>query len=500
MGERSRKKKSRGSTSESDSEADAPRKRRPRSGNEDRPRKKRRKAALESEDSGSEDSGLVIDEVDSTSEGEEITPTLSLSELTRDLESSSAKRRESAAHGLGQLGAKAKRTVPKLAELLTDPEERVQLRAARALGKIGPAASAAVPALALTLKQTGGKDRSRDETTVAGVAVRALKRIGSPAWPGLLGVFDDKDLRRRAARVLRSIEPRADEKTEAAIEDLLEVGREDAAEAAVAVLARHGEAAVPLLLRFATADDAPELQDQAEDALEAIGKDAVPGLASALDEGDVDLRLSAVRNLGRIARTVSQRAVAKVCSRLEDALDDDDVGVRLLAVDALGALTEYGSRAQQPLIVALGDTDSRVGLAAVMALLDLADDRVVLAKRMVEVLEGRELEFTRVGACMVLMHLGPTAKESVSALLKALEDRSTEVREYAHLALQAIRTPSMRISVIRTASLRLKVVDESDEEEEGSGPATLPRGGGPVAPRKRRRAGAVRPRRKGRRR
>lgn len=479
MAERSRKKKSKSADSSDEPE------RKQRS-------KKRRKPSLESEDSTS--AGDLNSGVDSTSEGPDEGPPLSLEELTKDLKSSSSKKREAAAHGLGRLGAKAERAVPALARLLEDEDERVRLRVARALGKIGPAAVAAVPALALCLQQTGGKDKSRDETSVAGVAVRALKRIGSAAWPGLLAVFDDKDLRRRAGRVLRSIEPRADDATHDAIEDLLLPGREDEAETALAVLSRHGAAAVPFLLRFAGADDAPELQDQAEDALESIGKDAVPGLASALAEGDVDLRLSAARNLTRIAREVSQRAVARVCSRLEDALDDEDVGVRLQAVDALAALTEYASRVEPSLVIALGDKESRVGLAAVMALLDLADDRVALAERMVKVLQGRrETEFTRVGACMILMHLGPHAKESVPALLKAVEDPSTEVREYAHLALQAIRTPSMRVSVIRTASLRLKVVDKDDAQEEDDESEER---GGPVAPRKRRRPGGIRPRRR----
>lgn len=487
MSERSRDKKSKSKGE----------RKRPRSAENERPKKRRKRPSLDSEDSTS--AGDLNSGVDSTSETAGDEPTRSLAELLKELKSSSAKKREAAAHELGRLGPKAKRAASALATLLEDEEERVRLRAARALGKIGPGAVAAVPALALCLKQTGGKDKSRDETTVAGVAVRALKRIGAPAWPGLLAVFDDKDLRRRAGRVLRSIEPKADEETHAAVEELLEVGREEAAEAALAVLSRHGASGVPFLLRFATADDAPELQDLAEDALEAIGKDAVPGLASALEDPDVDLRLSAARNLCRIAREVSQRAVARVCSRLEDALDDEDVSVRLQAVDALAALTEYASRAEPSLIVALGDSDSRVGLAAVMALLDLAEDKQGLAERMVKVLQGRrESEFTRVGACMVLMHLGPAAKEAVPALLKAVEDPSTEVREYAHLALQAIRTPSMRVSVIRTASLRLKVVDEDEEDDDEDEESSEERG--PVAPRKRRRGRGIRPRRVRRRR
>jgi hypothetical protein len=78
---------------------------------------------------------------------------------------------------------------------------------------------------------------------------------------------------------------------------------------------------------------------------------------------------------------------------------------------------------------------------------------------MIDVLEGRANTYTRVGACMVLMHLGTDAKAAVDALVDALEDSAPEVREYAHLALNAIRTPSMRLKVIRTASMRLKVAE-----------------------------------------
>lgn len=482
------------SSSESESDEERPRKTRGGSGSaEERPRKRRRPDPADS-------TSDMVSDLDSASEGDAGPPGASLGELSADLSSRSARKREAAAHGLGKLGAKARSAVPGLARLLGDEEERVRMRAARAIGKIGPAASAAVPALAQVLNQ-GSKG---DETSLASVAVRALKRIGPGVWPGLLAALDEPELRKRVGRVLASIEPRPEPETLAAVEALLEPGREEAAELVLSVLKRHGAAAVSLILPFAGADDAPDLQDLAEETLQGMGKEVAAGLASALGAEDAALRLAAARSLTRIAQEVSQRAVAKVCSRLEEALSDADISVRLQVVEALGALSEYATRAEPALIQALGDEESRVSLAAVMALLDLAADKNKLAERMVEVLQEERGEFIRVGACMVLMHLGPVAKHSVPALLKAVEDRATEVREYAHLALQAIRTPSMRVSVIRTASLRLKVVDEDeeeddedDEEEEGSaeeGSAEEGAPEGPRAPRKRRRAG-LRPRR-----
>ena len=467
------------------------------SGSDERPRKRRReRSSPDPEDSTSE----LTSDVDSTSEGgDAAAPSASLAELRADLTSRSARKREAAAHGLGKLGSKARPAVPALARLLEDEEERVQLRAARAIGKIGPAAASAVPALVKALGGAKGSSKS-DETSLPSVAVRALKRIGAEAWPGLLAGFQDPAQRKRIARLLAAIEPQADAPTLAAVETLLEPGLEEAAELVLSVLKRHGAAAVPLILPFAGADDAPELQDLAEETLEGLGKEAAPALASALVNPDPGLRLAAAKCLTRIAQEVSQRAVAKVCARLEAALGDADLTVRLQVVDALGALSEYATRAEPALIQALGDTESRVSLAAVMALLDISSDKNKLAERMVEVLEEERGEFIRVGACMVLMHLGPVAKHCVPALLKAVEDPATEVREYAHLALQAIRTPSMRVSVIRTASLRLKVVDEDDEDDddddrddESTSEDKSGEEQGPRVPKKRRRGG-LRPR------
>ena len=101
----------------------------------------------------------------------------------------------------------------------------------------------------------------------------------------------------------------------------------------------------------------------------------------------------------------------------------------------------------------------------------------ISSERMIGVTGSSPAAITRVGACMILMHLGKDAKAAVPHLVKALESKSTEVREYAHLALQAIRTPSRRREVIRTASMRLKVVDDDDEESDE----------GPKAPRRRKR-------------
>ncbi|MGE0713557.1 MAG: HEAT repeat domain-containing protein [Planctomycetota bacterium] len=391
----------------------------------------------------------------------------SVSNLSRELSSSNPRKREAAAHFLGKLGAKAAPAAAKLGELLSDPEENVRLRAARTLGLIGPDAHEATAALVGALSD-GDKDRSRDDKSLAGVAARALKRIGAAAWPGLLAALRDRALRRRAARVLRSIAPDpSSAPTLAAIDELLSPGREKAAQAALTALERHGAPGVPLVLRVAAADDEEALQERALETLLTIGKDAAKPLAAALDDDDAALRLAAARALALLAAKVSQKAVARVTEELSEALLDEDVGVRTHVVEALAALEDYPQRVEGLLIQALGDEDPRVSLAAVMGILDVSPDKQALAARMQEVVAAGKQDFVRVGACMVLMHLGQEARDAVPALVQAIEDPSTEVREYAHLALQSIRTPSMRVEVIRTASLRLQVLDESEDADQG---------------------------------
>ena len=393
----------------------------------------------------------------------------SVAQLKQDLASSSARKREAAVHLLGKLGPGAAAAAGALGGLLSDESDAVRLRAARALGKIGPGAIDAVPALVEAL--AGDDD---DDKSLSGVCAKALKRIGPLAWPALLDVLDDKRLRRKAAKVLRSIPPGDDAETLEAMEALLDPGREKAASVALTVLEKLGAEGVPLMLVVASADDAPELQEKALEALAGVGEQAVKPLLAALRREDPALRVAAAQGLAELARGEEAKAVAKASKKLGRALEDEDAGVRAALVETLGALKGYPLRAEEALIPALGDSDPRVGLAAVMAMLDLAKDKAKLAARMAQVVASDEREFVRVGACMVLMHLGQDARASVPALLQAIEDASTEVREYAHLALQGIRTPSMRVEVIRTASMRLQVLpegesgaeDDEDEEDE----------------------------------
>ncbi|MFM7103468.1 MAG: HEAT repeat domain-containing protein [Verrucomicrobiota bacterium] len=81
---------------------------------------------------------------------------------------------------IAQLGGQAAPAVPKLMELLKDPDPVVLRTAAYALGSIGPKAKAAIPALKAILDQSNDRDtltatvnaiRAIDEKAVEGVRV-----------------------------------------------------------------------------------------------------------------------------------------------------------------------------------------------------------------------------------------------------------------------------------------------------------------------------------------
>jgi HEAT repeat protein len=78
-----------------------------------------------------------------------------------------------AAAALGQMGRKARKAVPALAEALQDVDAHVRRMAALALGDVGPEAAAAVPALVEALNDSHAAVRRR--------AVVALGRPGSAA-------------------------------------------------------------------------------------------------------------------------------------------------------------------------------------------------------------------------------------------------------------------------------------------------------------------------------
>lgn len=200
-------------------------------------------------------------------------------------------------------------------------------------------------------------------------------------------------------------------------------------------------------------------------ALAKVGARALPAVLEVLDDTRWTARWAALAAVQRIALRDDAIDAEALVPRLAGMLDDAKGRVRAKAVEALAALRGAKEEVLPALVRALGDSNAEVSRLAVMHVLELGLDPDDLTERMVAVLTKKRSVYMRVGALLVLLHLGKAAKPAMPHLIEALEDPAAEVREYANLALTAIRTPSMRLQVIRTASMRLKAVEDAPAAE-----------------------------------
>lgn len=200
------------------------------------------------------------------------------------------------------------------------------------------------------------------------------------------------------------------------------------------------------------------LDDEVLPLLARVGDQAVPIAAAALDDERWQARYAALTALAYV-QVKGFKLPSDVVEQVLGMVRDDDSQVRMACVELLGLQRAHVKRVMPALVKALGDRNAEISRTAVAQVLELSPSRRALTKTMVKVLEGKRSQLAKIGAMMVLFHLGKAAKDAAPVLLPFLEDDSDEVREYAHLALMGIRTPSMRIQIERTASMRLKVKD-----------------------------------------
>jgi HEAT repeat protein/beta-lactamase regulating signal transducer with metallopeptidase domain len=188
---------------------------------------------------------------------------------------------------------------------------------------------------------------------------------------------------------------------------------------------------------------------------------AVPGLAAALSDSDMEVRRSAARALGsledpRAVDALTQalrrdadeqvRATAawalgqiddrRAVSALTEAVREDRaVGVRKQAAWALGQIEDPA--AVPALGAALRDADADVRRQAVWALGQIEDARAV--PPLVEALGNADVA-TRRQAAWALGQID--SREATAALGNALRDRDTDVRKQAAWALGQIEDPA----------------------------------------------------------
>jgi HEAT repeat protein len=204
--------------------------------------------------------------------------------------------------------------------------------------------------------------------------------------------------------------------------------------------------AVPGLAEALEHADAP-VRRSAMDALEMLGPlalPALPALVHTLHEPDRFLRWSAVRTLGKLGPPAARWAVPDL-TRL---LQDPDADLRQSAASALARLTAApaaasGAAAPEALLRALEDEDAGVRAVALHTLRGLKVDASPILPVLLRALSDSDAH-VRQAAAETLGAFGPNARVAVDKLRLSLKDPDADVRRAAGAALLHIVPVSPR--------------------------------------------------------
>ncbi|CAN5577020.1 hypothetical protein BH11CYA1_BH11CYA1_21130 [soil metagenome] len=199
-------------------------------------------------------------------------------------------------------------------------------------------------------------------------------------------------------------------------------------------------AAVPALVQ--TLDDKQYLRDRAIETLQAIGpdaKEAIPALLHVLQEGNL------TSNAEQALAAIGHEAI----SPLTKSLNDKNPDCRRLCITALG------------LIAANPKTSP-------------ADSSELIVPAITQMLADRNFDVER-EACWALEKIGSPAKGSVPSLIKAMSDKSEYIRQFSADALGAIGPQAIGAlpvlkkaladdTVRRNARAAIKKIEQGDVE------------------------------------
>ena len=233
---------------------------------------------------------------------------------------------------------------------------------------------------------------------------------------------------------------------------------------------RGGATEAAAILSRLTRDTQASVRLAAVGALKTMGPaavEAVPALVERLADEDLGVRREAARALARVGGARFDSAVAALADALRtskdaglreeaahalseaghnaaalaallDALNDRDARVREEALHALGYMpATHADHVLPALRTGLRDTDESVRAAAVRAAARLGVPGLSV---LVEALLDSAL-IVRWWATVEIGNLGPSARDAVPALQRALQDEKPGVREAAARALTRLGSP-----------------------------------------------------------
>jgi HEAT repeat protein len=254
-------------------------------------------------------------------------------------------------------------------------------------------------------------------------AAEQLGKIGNDrAILPLVKALNDQDDSVRQAATQSLLQLDASQAKEALIESLQNPTLKTRL-AAITVLKRWSddEQVVVNLIKALEGDESPKVRLAVVDALAESGETTVPALITALQDGDKDVRLQAVLSLQALTAVQAVPALIEI-------LRDDFPEVRRADAEALGSLHDLA--AIDPLTQVLQDDDVHVREAAAHALMDLAPDQPHVQASFA-LIHGEKQE--RVEATKTLAKLKDL--RTVPVLLCAFYDVEAEVRQSAAIAL-----------------------------------------------------------------
>ncbi|HMF13031.1 MAG TPA: HEAT repeat domain-containing protein, partial [Gemmataceae bacterium] len=242
-----------------------------------------------------------------------------------------------AASSLGRIGAKT--AVPALIRAFKHGEGDLPYTAADALAELAPRSKGVVSALTAALGKVDYEKRVH--------AARALARIGRPAAaavPALVAALADDD---PDAASLATPDLRAQVRLEAAVALALIDGRVDAA---LNVLLSSVPPPLGRRTGITRPDDPWSLRDDVLDALDRLGKSALPPLLARLENVEQDRAFAAwaLAVLGAEAKSAG--------TALEKALNDADPFVRLVAASSSWRIGRQGALVVPVILDALANT------------------------------------------------------------------------------------------------------------------------------------------------
>ncbi len=334
--------------------------------------------------------------------------------LLMRLEADNYNERFGAVLTLRKLGPLAAEATPLLAEMLSSREGMLAIAAAEALESIGPDAAPAVPALLAALDHP----RASDQAIEALGGIRAVEAV-----PALTAIATGK--------------------------------REGSSLYALRALARLGPAAAPAAAELATMVREDRRDDDAMEALVAIGSEAIPHLKELATGSDTRVQRLALEGLGQLGPAASTVVPALIESYTGHSnppvllsalvrIDRDAVATLLAAQDhrkarvrMVESLARMGLKGVDglPLLVdLLDDPDDYLRSEAARGIGRMGPAAVSAHDRLAPLLDD-PVEFVRLSAVKGLGGLGPISTTEVDRIAALLEVEDRHTRKVAIEAL-----------------------------------------------------------------